>query len=176
MKTRPRKLVFARTYGNEAAWSTWKLLLVSHTTIGGMRGWRLDGWFQGQDGITGRQAGTSVNGEDCIVFIWHTGWKDITRAMALNRDSTVRPITRSPMLSTALSCLYHRRGGRRVRLLADEEHVDSAEIKVVVERQRGKTIIGGMLAGVELVMAIRQVRRRSLNASRRLTMTVFPLY
>jgi hypothetical protein len=25
MKTRPRKLVLARTYGNEAAWSMWKL-------------------------------------------------------------------------------------------------------------------------------------------------------
>lgn len=25
IKTRPRKFVFARTYGSEAAWSTWKL-------------------------------------------------------------------------------------------------------------------------------------------------------
>lgn len=31
MKTRPLKLVLARTYGNEAAWSMWKLVRGQYT-------------------------------------------------------------------------------------------------------------------------------------------------
>lgn len=47
------------------------------------------------------------------------------------------------------SSLYHREKGR-ARLLANEEHIDSAEIEVVVEGQRGEAIVCGMLTGVEL--------------------------
>ena len=39
---------------------------------------------------------------------------------------------------------------RGVRLLGDEKHIYGAEIKVVVEGQRGKTIVGWMLAGIKL--------------------------
>jgi phage tail tape-measure protein len=34
--------------------------------------------------------------------------------------------------------------------LAYEEHIDSAEIKLIKIGQRGKTIVGRMLAGIEL--------------------------
>lgn len=64
--------------------------------------------------------------------------------------------------------------GRRDRLLADEEHVDSAQIKVVVERQCGESIICRMLTGIKLAMGIRLAGDRL--ACRSLTMTVFPLY
>jgi hypothetical protein len=64
--------------------------------------------------------------------------------------------------------------GRRDRLLADEEHVDSAQIEVVVERQRCESIIRRMLTGIKLAIGIRPVRGRLYYRS--LTMTVFPLY
>lgn len=35
-------------------------------------------------------------------------------------------------------------------LLADEENVDGTEVKVVEERERCKTVVGRVLAGVEL--------------------------
>jgi hypothetical protein len=35
-------------------------------------------------------------------------------------------------------------------LLADKEHVDGAQVEVIKERKRGKTIIGWMLARIEL--------------------------
>jgi len=35
-------------------------------------------------------------------------------------------------------------------LLADEEHIDCAQIKVVEEREGGQTVVGWMLARVEL--------------------------
>lgn len=40
--------------------------------------------------------------------------------------------------------------GTGYRLLADEKHIDGAEIKVVVEWQRSETVIGRVLASIEL--------------------------
>jgi hypothetical protein len=36
------------------------------------------------------------------------------------------------------------------RLLADEQHVDGAEVEVVVEGKGSEAIIGGMLTGIKL--------------------------
>ena len=38
----------------------------------------------------------------------------------------------------------------RSNLLADEQHVYSAEVKIVKKRQRGKPVVGRVLAGVQL--------------------------
>jgi hypothetical protein len=46
---------------------------------------------------------------------------------------------------------------RRGRLLADEKHVDSAKIEIVVEGQCSESIVCGMLAGIKLIKGIRQV-------------------
>jgi hypothetical protein len=64
--------------------------------------------------------------------------------------------------------------GRGGRLLAYEEHVDSAKIEIVVEGQSSESIVCGMLTGVKLVKGIRLVCDRLIDLS--LTMTVFPLY
>jgi len=49
------------------------------------------------------------------------------------------------------------------RLLADEKHVDSAKIEIVVEGQCSKSIVCGMLAGVKLIKGIRQVCDRLIE-------------
>jgi len=76
IKTRPLKFVFARTYGKDAAWSMWKLRLVSWNPLmaSGYLEMILATGDSGQDGITrtnskGVRQGKRAN---CIVLIWHT--------------------------------------------------------------------------------------------------------
>lgn len=72
--------------------------------------------------------------------------------------------------------------GREFRLLADEEHIHSAEVKVVVEGQRSKALVGGVLAGIQLPAERSVVSVTSYKPcveevhSSGLTMTVLPLY
>ncbi|KAG7149066.1 hypothetical protein HYQ46_002027 [Verticillium longisporum] len=46
-----------------------------------------------------------------------------------------------------------RRKGK-CSLLADEEHINCAKVEVVEEGQRGKTVIGRMLTGIELLSLV----------------------
>ena len=90
-------------------------------------------------------------------------------------------VTRTP-LHVVLSALFQlattlRVFGLGIRLLADEEHIYSAKIEVIVERKRRKAVVSGMLASVKL--SAEEVSAHSLQAtiaSCSLTMTVFPLY
>lgn len=62
-------------------------------------------------------------------------------------------------------------------LLADEEHVDGAEVEIIKEREGGQSIVGGVLAGVELPLELAGTTEfEGHGSSRRRTMTVFPLY
>lgn len=68
----------------------------------------------------------------------------------------------------------------RWRLLANEEHVYGAQVEVVVEGERGETVIRGVLAGVELRWDPCEPReivmRRGSRGAGVLTITVLPLY
>lgn len=68
------------------------------------------------------------------------------------------PIRPSPITYSRLDFVSTgEEGGGRVctgyRLLADEEHVYGAEVKVVVKRKRGEAIVGWVLTSIELEWA-----------------------
>lgn len=51
-----------------------------------------------------------------------------------------------------LNLLSGRTG--KYNLLADEEHIDGAEVEVIKEREGGQSVVGGVLAGVELALEL----------------------
>jgi len=63
-------------------------------------------------------------------------------------------------LSCLLPCPSHTRpnllslGAGECNLLADEEHVDGAEVEIIKEREGGQPVVGGVLAGVELAVEL----------------------
>lgn len=165
-------------YGRLAVILRWHL---ANYQVGG---WRL----QDRTVSQGRNSkGVRKMGKDCIVLIWHTRSIvmdiDITQARYWSRQDrtalycTDHSITSQNIKTSSLalsSLCISSWGVGRDRLLADEEHVDSAQIEVVVERERGEAIICRMLTGIKLAISIRPVVDRMTY--RPLTITVFPLY
>lgn len=57
-------------------------------------------------------------------------------------------------MSITPSSPHRQRIAKGYRLLADEKYVDSTEIEIVVEGQRGEALIGRVLASIELELDI----------------------
>lgn len=81
----------------------------------------------------------------------------------MNRRERVdgHPVPR-PLLPLALPKQFRLNllslGTGKCNLLADEEHVDGAEVEVVKEREGGQSVVGGVLAGVELALELAGVK------------------
>ena len=85
-----------------------------------------------------------------------------------------------PLLPHALpkpdAALLTLTGDREHNLLADEKHVNGAEIEVIKEGEGGQTVVSWVLTGIELASELARTLARVMYFPRRRTMTVFPLY
>jgi hypothetical protein len=61
-------------------------------------------------------------------------------------------------------------------LLADQKHIHSAQVEIIVEGKSSDSLIAGMHTGIELSEIPDQSRTRCRKKEFPLTMTVLPLY
>jgi len=72
-------------------------------------------------------------------------------ATTVDPESASTPSGSKPNIARCAHSIVRKKSrGWTGHLLADEEHIDSAQIKVVEEWKGGQTVVGWMLARVEL--------------------------